>query len=241
MGSFENLSFYLFIYLYEDLNLLLFFCMVSRSKQLSLLDVHNPLHKFVIGTILGDGYITKRGSLQVDQKVFDYAEWKFLYLKNLQGNVLPESTKISTVRRSHKKTGNQSTSHRFNTKTMFEEWRKLFYIESFIAGQNAVKKIPDNLADLLVYPISLAIWFMDDGGKGGNTKHGRIISVAGFSDKDTEILQSTLMCNFNISMTFHAKESSRQLFIPVGEYKKWDHLIYPFIIPSQRYKFLITP
>lgn len=171
-----------------------------------------------------------------------------MYLKNLQSHVIPDVTKISTVHRIHPKNGKKTTSHRFNTRTMFEEWRKLFYIESSIAGQNAVKKIPSNLADLFVDPISLAIWFMDDGGKGGNTKYGRIISVAGFSlclakqgNQDTEILQNMLKCSFNISTVLHAKESSRQLYIPCSEYKKWDNLIAPFIIPSQRYKLLITP
>lgn len=215
--------------------------MVSRSKQLSILDVDNPLHKFVIGTILGDGYISKRGSLQIDHSCFLYTEWKFLYLKNLHASVIPDKTRISTVHRTNARNNVKTTSHRFNTRTMFEEWRKLFYIESSIPGKNAVKTIPDNLADLFIHPISLAIWFMDDGGKGANTKHGRIISVAGFSDKDTEILQNMLRYNFNIDTVLHARLSSRQLYVPACEYKKWDKLISPFIIPSQRYKLLITP
>jgi hypothetical protein len=152
--------------------------------------------------------------------------------------IVNTSTKITEVKRIHQKTQKQSISYRFYTKPFLLEWRTLFYLESHIPNKKAIKQIPFNIENLLVDPLSLAIWFMDDGGKGGNTLNGVIISVFKFSDVEVECLQNCLQNNFDIQSTFHAPKTSRQLYIPKREYIKWHHLITPFIIPSQRYKLL---
>ena len=102
-----------------------------------------------------------------------------------------------------------------------------------LIGGKATKILPCNIESLLIHPLSLAVWFMDDGGKGGNTFNGAVgkklnffflqpervfFSVFKFSDAEVDILQNCLLNNFNIQSTFHAKNSSRQLYIPKKEY-----------------------
>lgn len=210
------------------------FMVKSRSKrmQISIQDINNPLHAFVLGTILGDGYITKRGRLQVDQSVLQYTQWKFEVLQS----VIPTTTVIAEVKRIHVKTKKENISYRFYTQSVFEQWRQAFYLENL--GGTATKILPCNIADLLIHPLSLAVWFSDDGGKGGNTPNGVVISVFKFSDNEVKTLQSCLVNNFDIESTFHAKNSSRQLYIPAKQYIKWKKLVSPFIIPCMRYKLL---
>lgn len=212
--------------------------MGSTSLQCSVLNVSHPLHSFLLGNILGDGYITKRGGLQIDHKDYAYTKWKFDYLLQLDMGVVNSSTKISEVRRIHPKTKKESISYRFYTKSLFKEWRHTFYLEAMLQDKHATKQVPLNIEKLLVDPLSIAIWFMDDGGKGGHTPHGVIFSVSNFSDVEIARLQSVLLNTFDIRSTFHAPKSSRQLYIPKSEYIKWKNVVSPFIIPCQRYKLL---
>ena len=76
-----------------------------------------------------------------------------------------------------------------------------------LRGQKATKQLPPNIENLLVNPFSIALWFMDDGGKGGNTPNGVIISVFKFSDLEIARLQSCLQNNFNIRSTFHSPQT----------------------------------
>ena len=43
-----------------------------------------------------------------------------------------------------------------------------------LIGGKATKILPCNIESLLIHPLSLAVWFMDDGGKGGNTFNGAV-------------------------------------------------------------------
>lgn len=76
----------------------------SKSPQLNVMDTNHP---FLLGNLLGDGYITKRGGLTIDQEALTYSKWKFdiLCQCKLQGvDVLPATTKIAKVTRIHSKT-----------------------------------------------------------------------------------------------------------------------------------------
>ncbi len=213
--------------------------MKSTNLQFSVSNTSDSLHSFLMGTILGDGYITKRGALQVEHKDYAYTKWKFDFLR--EKGVLNPSTTISKVKRIHPKTQQESISYRFYTIPVFKHWRTLFYLEATIPDQKATKRVSKNIENLLVEPLSIAVWFMDDGGKGGNTPSGAIISVFKFSDMEIIALQNCIFKNFDICTNFHAPKSSRQLYIPKKEYEKWCNLVSSFIIPTQRYKLFITP
>lgn len=112
-----------------------------------------------------------------------------------------------------------------------------------------IKILSKNIENLLVNFLSLATWFMDDGGKGG--LYGIIISVHSFTNEEIHKLIYSLEKNFSISAKLHSAKSSRQLYIPKkhisnevtfwvtslpkGKFKK---IISPFMIPTQRYKLL---
>lgn len=99
-----------------------------------------------------------------------------------------------------------------------------------------VKILPNNIENLLVKFLSLATWFMDDGGKGG--LHGIIISVHSFTDDEIKKLIYTLENNFSICSVLHSRNISRQLYIQTKYISHFKQIVSPFIIPTQRYKLL---
>ena len=105
----------------------------------------------IIGTVLGDSYIalSRSGKTHIQIKQADrYKEYVFWLYKNLK-DLFPVS--IPRQRKDNNQWYvNSSFSYELN------ELHHLFYIE----GR---KTVPQNIEEILVSPISLAIWFMDDG------------------------------------------------------------------------------
>lgn len=185
------------------------------------------LNQIVIGTILGDGYLTKSGSLQIDHSTIqkNYVDWKYKELGDFAGKP------PTTIKRVHKKTNKESFSYRFYTKSKFKDLRLLFY-------PNGKKEVPKNINELLVSDIALAVWFRDDGGKSGNTPYGLVISVAGFSKEEQFLLQTCLLNNYGLNVTIW---KNNQIYIPKSEYALFYSIVSPFILPDLMYKLYITP
>jgi hypothetical protein len=122
-------------------------------------------------------------------------------------------------------------SWRFYTKTIFESYREQFY-------PKGKKVVPEDIFQFFVSPFALAVWFMDDGGKGAKTPRGVIISVAGFSLAEHSLLKQCLEVNFQLSVNIH---KNGQLYIPASSYKHFYELVNPYVIPCMRYKLPITP
>jgi hypothetical protein len=130
----------------------------------------NQLQKsFLIGTILGDGYIRqvkgrKDAFLEVNHSITqkEYVEWKYELLKNL----------TRSGPKSRNGNGNR-IAYRFFTRQHpeFTKTMDLFY-------KDKKKCIPDLVLD----PINLAVWFMDDGSR--CSKNNVYLNTQQFSKDD---------------------------------------------------------
>ena len=180
----------------------------------------------ILGTILGDGYLYRNGRLQVEhrEKDIEYLRWKYRILANLSSG-LPKRC-VRYDRRTDKK----YISWRFYTKPIFEPLRRLFYLK-------CKKIVPRNDREMDLSPLGLAVWFMDDGGRGARTPKGMVISVRGYSEHDRRSLRSYLEQRFNIKVNLH---KNGQLYFPVATVDKFCKLIRPFMIPSMKYKLPLT-
>ena len=108
--------------------------------------------------------------------------------------------------------------------------------EIFYQGEN--KKIPRNVINYLRSPISLAVWYMDDGGRRTDCLALRL-STHCFPWDEQKLLQECLRKNFLINMNIHRVSGEMfQLYIPSNEAKKFCRIIKPHIISSMRYKLL---
>ena len=126
-------------------------------------------------------------------------------------------------------------SLRFHTRTLYLRERRAFYEEG-----RGWKRVPANLTQLLS-PASLAVWFMDDGGRGGNSKYGMVLDVTGFNQEERVLIQQILRNKFLIGTTIHQSSSaSRHNSAKIFVLKRWDdpfrEIISSFLVPTIRYK-----
>lgn len=188
----------------------------------------------LVGTILGDAYIDgfekdARISILHSIKQKELVEWK---IKELRRFVKQEITKSKHY---DSRTNKEYISVRFQTKR-FPEFKKLRDI--FYKGKRKV--VPDNIQELLVNPISLAVWYMDDGGRRKDC-HGMFLNTLSFSRKEQAVLQDCLSKNFGINSRIHWISDGYRLYIPMADARKFCRIIGSYIIPSMIYKLPYDP
>jgi hypothetical protein len=190
----------------------------------------------IAGTLLGDGYLQKTGSrnarlrLEHGEKQKEYLFWK--------GQMFPKlfNGEPGYIERTHPKTKRTYAYWRWQSHATPElgKWHALFY-------QNGMKRIPQSLGALLREPLSLAVWYMDDGFYDVTQKHS-FIYLGRVSREEAGIAQTAIEKNFSIaSKIYDKKEKGFALFFSVAETKKLHALLRGDIIDSMKYKLSLTP
>ncbi|MCA1607604.1 MAG: hypothetical protein LC775_19540 [Acidobacteria bacterium] len=151
------------------------------SREAFLLSLR--CEEIVLGTVLGDGCLERNGSnvrLRIDHSASQKAlvDWKFRELSEL------EPFPPRYVERWDKRTGQKHVNYRFSTRTTctLNGYHSLFY------GSTREKRIPNAMMDLLTSPLSIAVWYMDDGGRRSDCRSGYLNTNA-YSTTDVEILK----------------------------------------------------
>jgi hypothetical protein len=119
----------------------------------------------IVGCLLGDGYLTPNGSLQVEHCLAQaaYTFWKYEKLQTIAGR------QPKLVERHDRRTQTTYRSVRFYTKAVLKAFRDGFY-------QDRRKIVPRFLGGILD-PLAVAVWFMDDGGRGARTPRGLVFNT----------------------------------------------------------------
>lgn len=190
--------------------------------------------EIILGTILGDAHLSmlkNNARLEVGHSETQkaYIFWKYRELKKFIG-MKPKPFENFDQR--FKKTYVQ---WRFKTKanTYFTELWKLFY-------RGSRKIVPPNIFFLLTSPLALAIWYMDDGGR-RNDCYGTFLNTLSFTKQENEILAECLKRNFSLNPRIHWVQDGYRLYIPSRDAQKFSTLVYPYLIPSMRYKLPYNP
>ena len=183
-----------------------------------------------IGSILGDGgvYVKKNASganyaVKQSIKYSEYVSWLYNHLKNL----CPSGIK-------QRKDNGQLyfyTSPNENLTIL----QSMFY-------ENRVKRVPKNIKEFLKSPLTLAVWFMDDGTLDYRPKDHCAFHLCTncFSREDTKLLIDALYENFGIVATLHytlcrGKRHSR-IYIGAKGRSRFIKLITPYILNCFKYK-----
>ena len=181
----------------------------------------------LIGTILGDGCLTKNAygkhcRLQIEHKELhkEYVDWKYELFQKwcLSKPRIQERT--------------NSWKFRIISHPIFTKFRKLFY-------KGGKKIIPKSIGELLKDPLSLSVWFMDDGGN--LAERGILLNVQQFSLKEVELIQKVLRKNFGISSTKQWNNSGYRLYFGKDSRMEFQRIVKNFILPCLEYKLLLTP
>ena len=188
----------------------------------------------ILGTLLGDGCLEQNGKwarlrLEHSASQKPYLEWK---KKELESLITGSVMKVHSYHKINKCFYDSFRAYTFSD-SVFDAYRNIFYF-------NKKKIIPKNIISLLIDPLSLATWFMDDGYKRNDCNAFRL-GTDSFTKDEQDILQSVLKSNFGIESNVHKKGKYWNLYIPERESKKFVALIKPYIIPSLTYKIALTP
>ncbi len=190
----------------------------------------------IIGMVLGDGFLQKTGSknarlrLEHSIKQKDYLLWKISQLRKLfQRN-------ISYVKRTHFATKREYLYVRAQSNATPElgKIREIFYKE----GR---KSIPENFQKYFKQPISLAVWYLDDGYYYKRDKCSYLY-IGRVKQDEAKIVSETIRSNFGIeSIVKDKKRKGFVLYFSPRQTLKLKKKIEEFVIPQMKYKLPPDP
>ena len=124
-------------------------------------------------------------------------------------------------------------SLRFYTKAVLKPFRERFY-------RDGVKIVPIDLGDLMDGE-AMAVWFMDDGGRGARTPRGLVLNTSGFSADEQCRLVDVLAGRFGVQASIHRSGSGFQLYIRAGSFIRFSELVSRYLVAPMRYKLPVDP
>jgi hypothetical protein len=202
-----------------------------KLKAIDRILPHNiDILSVIYGNLLGDGYAEKRSNstrltLHLGHPNREYIAW----LKNFYF----ERGYCSNNKLKFKKQINKNNKIYFSTKINTYSFISFNFIyEQFykVINNNKIKVIPKNI---ILTPLTLAIWFMDDG---SYQKPGLKISTDSFLKKDLIFLQNLLLKKYNLNTTLQKRKLNWTLYFPKVEAIKFAKIIKPYLHFSMLYK-----
>lgn len=185
----------------------------------------------VTGLILGDAYVTphvgksKRSALDIkgDDKRLPYLHWLH--------------KELSSIGVSELKPKKNYHQHRFFTRWSEEigQFRDIFYPQG-------VKIVPAKIYELLKSPITLAVWYQDDGTLDCRDKYhyNAMFATYCFSFQGCVLLANALRRNFGLDVRVckcRMRDKLRfRLYITSSSMDKFIRLVEPYINPCFEYK-----
>lgn len=185
--------------------------------------------EIVIGTLLGDACLEKNGE-NIRLRVDHYSKHR-KYIFWLAQELVPFSLKPRAINQRDRRNGKVYSRWHFSTRSLpiLNEFQKLFY-----AGKRKI--VPVNLLELIT-PLSLAIWYMDDGFRRKDSK-GFYLCTSSYTQEEHKVLQEVLYKRFMLLTKIHHQRQYMRTFIPSASSDAFNSLIKPYILPVFQYKLL---
>lgn len=184
---------------------------------------------FVIGMLLGDANINKRGN---NYRLFIKHGGSQIFYSKWKRNLLSAITGMNVNIFKQKVKGKEYIFGQFVTLTHpeFDSLYHLFY-------RSNKKIVPVEIKDLLNEKV-LSTWIMDDGAKASK---GMTIQTHSFSEEEVERLIDAIKSKFNLLFTKRINKSHHIIYIPKVQVRSTWNLVKNYILPEFRYKFPLTP
>lgn len=202
-----------------------------RSKEIEdykkNLEFTSKQRDIIVGLTLGDGHLETQNNgrtykLKIEHSVFqkEYLDWLYKELHNW----VRMTPKLRLK-------NNNPFSYHFST---YSHELLGFYGKQFY---NKKRKIIPNSIEELLTPLSLAIWFMDDGSLKSKRHNTYVIHTLGYKRNELERIQNVLSKKFGIETKLHVqKQKYLRLYIVSASAEQFRDIVSPYIIPSLRYK-----
>lgn len=181
----------------------------------------------LIGTMLGDGGLRYKGkNCRLHIK---HASWQ-LPLVRFKHEIFQNFVTMKIREFTQTVKGNKYAFIEFVSRTHpdFTIFYNIFY-------RDGKKIVPHNIEMLLTEPLSLAVWFMDDGSA---EYAGASFQTHCFSKSEVELLQHSLEFNFQLVTTIRQNRGKWILYVPKRSLAKFRSLVEPFILERFLYKLI---
>ncbi len=179
----------------------------------------------IISSLLGDGYLRivpgrQNAFLEINYslKQKEYVDWKYEILKDITVSG-PKKRVIDEKR----------IAYRFFYTRQHSELTQLH----FAFYRNGKKYIPDNLQ---ITPLSLAVWFMDDGSR--CRASDVYLNTQQFDQKDQKNLLDILR-DYGFEARLNKDKIYNRIRFMKSSLTQFREMIHPYIIPSMKYKIEI--
>ena len=199
-----------------------------RSREIE--DYKKGLHlssiqrSILVGLLLGDGHLEAQNGgktyrLKVEHSVQqkDYVDWLYNQFKDWV--------------RTGPKLRKEGKSYGFTT---YSHSSFRFYGQQFYKSK--LKVIPKIIGKLLT-PLSLAIWFMDDGSLKSKKHQTYNIHTLGYTKHDLIVVTEALKKKFGLNSALHKQKTKfLRIYIPSKSAKKFREIVSPYILLGIEYK-----
>lgn len=198
----------------------------AHKKTLRISDSQRDI---LVGLILGDGHLETQNNgktyrLKVEQSAnkAEYVQWLYKSFENFVLNKPKSKEKI--------RNGVVTENIWFSTLShgSFRFYAQQFYV-------NGKKVIPKIIGKLLT-PLSMAVWFMDDGSIKSKFHRAKIINTQCFAKKEVLLLIKILKDKFKINAKLREQKDGYQIYIISESINNFRKLVEEYIIDSMRYK-----
>ena len=188
----------------------------------------NSIQKAVlIGTLLGDGGIRPKGRfarLHIKHSLKQLP--LVLYKRNIFSTIT--TMEINVFKQKVGKVEYNSAEFVTLTHPLFLKYYKLFY-------PTKKKIVPENMDQLLVNPLSLAVWIMDDGAA---DYAGVSLQTHSFTKIEVNLLRKALKKNFNIETNKRLNKEKWIIYFPKASLPDLRNLIDKHLLKEFKYKLI---
>lgn len=201
-------------------------CDKVRSKGNTVGSLKSTQHAILVGSLLGDGTLRRQDNrlnalfeANHAYKHKAYVDWKW---RHFQKYVLsPPKARLGRGTR---------IAYRFTTRSLpvFTAYHTQFY-------KKGKKQIP---TDLQLDPLSLAVWFMDDGCK---IRSAYYLNTQQFTLPEQKFLQDLLLKAFRLESALNRDKKYFRIRISTESSKMMQSIIEPYIVPCMKYKLINDP
>ena len=190
-----------------------------RSEGNTVGSLTEMQRSIIIGSLLGDGAMRCKVNalLEINHSIKQkfYVDWKHRHLANL----------VITPPKARKGNGKR-IAYRFTTRSL-PELTTIY--NRFYPGRH--KAIPETL---VLDPLMLAVWFMDDGCKSYRALY---LNSQEFNFTSQERLMKFLREQWGIKSTLNRDKIYLRIRIAVESVSLFKEIVFPHILPLFQYKF----
>jgi hypothetical protein len=195
----------------------------------------------IIGMLLGDGFLVRRGKKAIfgfkqGKRYKEYVEWIFNELQNI-------CTDAGIMYRG------DYDQYYFRTSLKKHDFAYLYqkFYRFSPGAKKAIKIVPKEIKELLKNPISVAVWYMDDGSLDFRPKYhySYYFATHNFSLKETETLTKVLRDNFGVESKVYNNlirgKRYPRIYIGVEGRKKFRQIIEPYVSQFKCFSHKLPP